>query len=114
MNKPISGLLNQKIEIYKFQDVDDGAGGSTPVRVLYWSTSANVLQLKANRNLQANQERLNPVFKFEVRYRNDKFVIADMDILWRGVYYRINQAEPDFVYKQNIVITAIALDLPLR
>lgn len=114
MNKPTSGLLNQKIEIYKFQDTDDGSGGSYPVKVLYWATSATVYQLKASRNLQASQERLNPVFKFDVRYRDDKFVIADMQILWRGVYYTINQAEPDFVYKQNIVITAIALDLPLQ
>ena len=112
--KPISGLLNQKIEIYKFEDTDDGAGGSYPVKVLYWATSACVIQLKAGRNLQASQERLNPVFKFEVRYRNDKFVIADMQILWRGVYYTINQAEPDFVYKEKLIITAIALDLPLR
>lgn len=112
--KPISGLLNQKIEIYRFEDIDDGAGGSIAQRVLYWATSANVMQLKAGRNLQANQERLNPVFTFEVRYRDDRFVIADMDILWRGVYYRISQAEPDFVYKQNIIITAVALDLPLR
>ena len=112
--KPISGLLNQKIEIYKFEDTDDGAGGSYPAPVLYWYTSACVIQLKAGRNLQASQERLNPVFKFEVRYRNDKFVIADMQILWRGVYYTINQAEPDFVYKEKLIITAIALDLPLR
>lgn len=112
--KPISGLLNQKIEIYKFEDTDDGAGGSYPVKVLYWPTSACVIQLKAGRNLQASQERLNPVFKFEVRYRNDKFVIADMQILWRGVFYTINQAEPDFVYKEKLIITAIALDLPLR
>lgn len=112
--KPTAGILNQKIEIYKFNDVDDGAMASVPVEVLYWATSANVIQLKANRNLQAYQERLNPVLKFEVRYRNDKFVVPDMQVKWRGVYYTVNQAEPDFVYKEKLIITAIALDLPLK
>ena len=112
--KQIAGLLNQKIEIYKYQDVDDGAGGSDPVEVLYWSTSAQILQLKASRALEANQERLKPVFTFTVRYRTDKFVIEDMVVKWRGEVFRVNSAEPDYVNKEYLKITAIATDLPQR
>jgi len=81
-------------------------------RVLYWATSANVRSLKAGRNLEANQERLKSVFDFEVRYRDDKFVIADMQIEWRGQVFTINQAEPDYVYKEKLIIRAIANDPP--
>jgi len=110
--KKVAGLINQKIEIYKYEDISDGAGGTTPVPVLYWATSCTVVQLKASRALEANQERLKPVFKFTVRYRDDKFLIEDMIIKWRGVDFRINQATVDFVYKEYVEILAIAQDLP--
>lgn len=112
--KQVSGLINQRIEIYKYDDVPDGAGGVIPGEVLYWSTSATVLQLKASRSLEANQERLKPVFKFEVRYRDDKFVIEDMVVKWRGETFRVNQAEPDYVFREKLIITAIAVQLPQR
>lgn len=114
MNKVSSGLLNQKIEIFKYNDVDNGSAGVEPVEVLYWSTSAEIIQLRSSRNLEANQERLKPVVKFKVRYRNDKFVIEDMIIKWRGEVFRVNQAEPDFVYKEYLIITAISTTLPTR
>lgn len=114
MIKQATGLLNQKIEIFKYNDVDNGSGGVEPVEVLYWSTNAEITQLRSSRNLEANQERLKPVVKFKVRYRNDKFVIEDMIIKWRGENFRVNQAEPDFVYKEYLVITAISTTLPTR
>lgn len=112
--KEVSGLINQKIEIFRYEDISDGAGGVTPVEVLYWATSATVLQLKASRTLEANQERLKPVFSFRVRYRNDKTIIEDMVIKWRGETFRINQATVDFIYKEYVEIMAIAQDLPQR
>lgn len=112
MKKQIAGLLNQKIEIYSYADIEDGAGGSNPIEVLYWATSAEVFQLKASRTLEANQERLKPIFTFTVRYRDDKFVNEDMIIKWRRKSFRINQAEPDFIYKEFLTITCIGQDLP--
>ena len=112
--KQVSGLLNQKVKIYKFVDADDGAGGSIGQKVLYWETSAKVEELKSSRALEANQEKLKPVFVFEVRYRTDKFVIADMQIEWRGVNFTINKAEQDYVYRERLKITAIANSTPQR
>lgn len=114
MKKQIAGLLNQKIEIYSYESIDDGAGGSSGGEVLYWATSANVLQLTASRTLEANQERLKSVFTFTVRFRKDKFIIEDMIVKWRGETFRVNQVEPDFIYKDYLKITAIATTLPIR
>lgn len=114
MKKLITGLLNQKITIVKFEDVDDGAGGSIPVEVDYWETSAEVKQLKASRQLQANQETLKPAFSFTVRYRNDKFIDVDMQLKWRGQQFAIQSAEPDFVYRDKMVIIGMAIELPKR
>lgn len=114
MKKQIAGLLNQKIEIYKYEDISDGAGGSNPVELLYWSTSAQIEYLQSSRNLEANQERLKPVVDFKVRYRDDKFVIEDMIIKWRGQDFRVNQAQPDFVNKEYLIIRAISNELPQR
>lgn len=114
MSKQDAGLLNQKIEIFKYEDASDQSGGVYPVEASYWITTAKVIQLKASRSLEANQERLKPVFKFEVRYRDDKFVIEDMIVKWRGQRFRVNIAEPDYVYLEKLIITAIAEKLPQR
>lgn len=108
------GYLNQKIEIIRFEDTDDGAGSSFPVEVSYWQTSATVKPMRSNRSLQANQEELKPTFIFEVRFRDDKFLNVDMQVKWRGQYFTIQSAEPDYVYKQNIVIIGRAIQLPVR
>lgn len=110
----ISGLLNQKIDIIQFTDTDDGAFGTVPVEVSYWATSANVKPMKASRSLQANQETLKPAFVFEVRFRDDKFLNVDMQVKWRGQYFTIQSAEPDYVYKEKIVIIGRAVQLPVR
>lgn len=114
MRKPIAGLLNQKIEIISFEDIDDGAAGSIPVPEVYWSTTAEVKQLKSSRQLQANQETLKPSFSFTVRYRDDKFLNVDMQVKWRNHLFAIQSAEPDFVYRDKLVIIGMAIELPQR
>lgn len=114
MRKPVAGLLNQKIEILSFSDTDDGAGGSVPVSEVYWSTTAEVKQLKASRQLQSNQETLKPSFSFTVRYRDDRFLNVDMQVKWRNQLFAIQSAEPDFVYLDKLVIIGMAIELPQR
>lgn len=112
--KQISGLLNQIILIYTYSNVDNGSGGVNYIEVPYWNTSAYVIQLKTNRSLEANQEKLKPAFKFEVRFRDDKVIVEDMAVKWRGVDFKIISVEQDFVFKQKIVFTAIANSEPQR
>jgi len=109
-----SGELNQKITIVRFEDVDDGAGGSYPNSVPYWSTFAKVTPIRSGRTLEANQERLIPAMKFEVRDRRDKFVIEDMKIEYRGAYYQVISAIPDYTYWESLVIIATASNPPKR
>lgn len=112
--KQVAGLLNQRVRIATYSNQDDGVGGNTYIEVIFWETSATVIQLKANRALEANQEKLKPAFKFEVRFRDDKVIYEDMFVKWRGVDFKIISVEQDFVYKQKIVFTAIANSEPQR
>jgi len=113
--RPInSGELNQKIEIFINADVDDGAGGTIPGIELYWATNAKVDVLKSVRTQQANQETLKPAVSFTVRNRDDKFLVEDMILHWRGQDFAISSADPDYTYKQEVVIIARAVELPQR
>ena len=112
--KPVSGFLNQKIDIVSFNDIDDGATGSKAVESVYWSTSAKVIFLKASRGLQATQEQLKPTVTFEIRFRDDKFLNVDMQVKWRGEYFTIADIIPDYVYKTTIQIMATSIKTPQR
>jgi len=112
--KPIAGLLNQKIVIYRYEDVPNDSGGTDPQEVEYWATSAEVKFLRASKTLEANQEKLKPVATFKVRYRNDKEVIPDMILKWRNEVFTVVDVEIDYVYKQQITIKGIANATPIR
>lgn len=112
--KQVSGLINQRVRLATYSNEDDGAGGNTYTEAIFWETSATVIQLKANRTLESNQEKLKPVFKFEVRFRDDKVIIEDMIVKWRGKDFKIISVEPDFVFKQRITFTAISNSVPER
>lgn len=107
-----SGYINQNIKIYQADNIGDSYGGSTGAsEALYWSTSASVEQLKARKQLESQQERLKPMWRFKVRYRDDKILTHDMSVVWRGIRFAIQDVEIDYVYKQFISFTAVAGDL---
>lgn len=108
----LSGFINQKIIIKTANDVDDGAGGTVPEEIVYWETNASVKKLSAGKRLESNQESLKPVWRFEIRYRDDKNLQHNMSIMWRGVRYAIvNIDEIDYVYKRFISFTATASEV---
>ena len=109
-----SGELNQKIALYSFVDVPDGAGGIEPMAVLYWSTNAKVEFLRSISNLQANQEKLKPVIKFTFRDRQDKDISQELMVKYRDGWFTISTAIVDFPYVEAVQITAVSADIPKR
>lgn len=114
MKKKVAGLINQKITIYRFEDVKNSSGGSDPFESVYWETSAEVRLLKASSKLEDNQTKLNPVAIFKLRYRDDKTVIPDMILYWRGQKFEVIDVEIDYVYKEYINIKAKSGELPTQ
>ena len=106
-----TGYMNQRIEIFANANTNDGYGGSIPNIEPYWSTNAEVRQLSSSRNLEANQDELKPVWKFRVRYRNDKNLLDDMIVKWRGSNFIIQGYSPDVVYKEYMEFKAIPFRL---
>lgn len=111
---PATGELNQRIKIMVNADIDDVAGGTIPGETTYWETSAKASVLKSQRTAQANQEALKPSASFIVRNRDDKFINEAMVLIWRGERFNILSAEPDYVYKEWLVITAKSVALPAQ
>lgn len=112
MTKVISGLINQKIEIFTKDAVADGYGGTTPKNISYWQTRAQVVPLKSARTLQANQEVLKDGFSFFLRYRSDKSIQEGMMIQYRGSWLTIISAVEDYVYKTYVKIVGVWVDRP--
>lgn len=111
-NRIVSGLQNQRIELFRQSNVSDGYGGITSENVSYWQTYANTKQL-SNLNTfgsETNQDRLINIFQFNVRYRVDKNVLVDDLILYRGKYFVVKEVLTDYVYKDYLTITAQAND----
>lgn len=104
----ITGLINQKIEIYANSSSPDGYGGTNPSNTLYWATNAEVKQLRSTRTQEANQSPLLAVFSFTVRYRNDKEIQNDMLLKWRGSWFIVQGYTPDVVYQEYVKFDAIA------
>jgi head-tail adaptor len=113
MKKP-AGLVNQKIEIYSDQDIRNESFGVVPNSSLYWSTSAAVTRMGAPRNVAQSVELLTPTFRFDVNDRIDKNVQANMLLKYRGEWFTIVSAEPDYTYRDTLVITATGMKLPER
>lgn len=109
-----SGELNQRIEIYSDQDIKNTSGGVDPNSAVYWVTSAKAEMLSGGKSLQANQDVLKPTVQFTIRDRADKTIVKDMLIKWRGKFFNIISAVPDYVYLEALVITAGTKDLPQR
>ena len=109
-----SGDLNQSIAIFSFNNnIDDGAGGSQPSRVLYWSTSAMVRQLSSYELTQLGITDLRDVFEFTVRYRTDKTILNNMILNYRGMDMEIYSAKLDYVSKEYVMIKAVWNNRPL-
>lgn len=106
----ISGQLNQRIEIYSNAVNRNAYGGTDPGNILYWSTNAEVKQLRSSRTLEANQLPMRMVFSFTVRYRRDKNIQNDMLLYWRGSWFIIQGYIPDVVYNQYVKFDAVVLN----
>lgn len=106
--KTVSGLLNQRIEIYTNTVTRRPEGGTEPNNELYWSTNAEVKQLRSSRTQEANQSPMKQVFSFKVRYRRDKNIQSDMLLYWRGSWFIIQGYMPDVVYNDWVKFDAVA------
>lgn len=102
-----TGLLDQKIEIYRNDSQPDNYGGSTPGQALYWSTNAKVKQLRTRRTTEANQSPLLQVFSFEIRYRTDRDIRNDDMIKWRNNFFTIVGYVPDVVNREYVKFDAV-------
>lgn len=112
--KTPSGLINQKIEIYSDQDAPDGSGGVEPNVVPYWATTAETKPVTVRRQDLMGVTIFEAAMQFAVRDRLDKNVLENMQLKYRGAWYTIISAIPDYVYNEMMVIKAVTSTPPVR
>lgn len=111
---PKSADLTDEIEIYSQTIQDDGYGGGISVRTLYWSTYAEVRPLKPSHFLQANQEELFNVYRVTIRYRSDKTLLKDMQVVWKGKQFVILPLQPDLTYYEYVTFDMKGSDIQMQ
>lgn len=111
---PKSADLTDEIKIYSQTIQDDGYGGGISVRSLYWSTYAEVKPLKPSHFLQANQEELFNVYRVSIRYRSDKTLLKDMQVVWKGMQFVILPLQPDLTYYEYVTFDMKGSDIQMR
>jgi len=105
-----TGKFNQLIEIYKQVNNNNEFGGGTDINTIYWGTYANTEILKSSRTLEANQDNLRMIVRFEVRARDDREIYNDMLVKWRGKWFVIQNYNPDVVYKRSVVFDGAVMN----
>lgn len=111
---PKSADLTDEIKIYSQIIQDDGYGGGISVRSLYWSTYAEVRPLKPSHFLQANQEELFNVYRVTIRYRDDKELLKDMQVVWKGKQFVILPLQPDLTYYEYVTFDIKGSDIQMQ
>jgi SPP1 family predicted phage head-tail adaptor len=85
-------IFNRRISIQQCTQDPDGQGGLTePVYTEYWQTNAYLNPLTAGKKLEDNQATLNNAVVFTVRFRRDKEVTKDMQVIdaHTGLVYQV-------------------------
>lgn len=106
--KIASSLINQRIEIYRDEDIPNSSGGMIPNTVLYWATNARVEQLSRSRDTGQDSEIYKPSYRFTINDRIDKTVLPNMLIKYRDAWFTITDYQPSLVYNEQAVINAVS------
>ena len=79
-----AGKRSERIKIFRLEKIRDEGGGTDTIPVLYWSTWAEIEQVKGSRVAETFQDRLKQVYSIVVRFRNNKNIESNMLVEFRG------------------------------
>lgn len=100
-----AGRLKDKISLSKVDIVQNDSGGNEFTETEYLNTFAEVLEIKSDPTVLANQENVKQAVKVTIRYRET--IIENGDILkWRGFSFVVNNFVVD-LFRTSIEMICI-------
>jgi SPP1 family predicted phage head-tail adaptor len=84
------GRLDKRITFGTLTSVENAYQDYVITFVPVLATWSNIKPYDGNRQLQAQEQVINQVFRFTIRYRKDFAPTKDMRILYEGNYYTIH------------------------
>lgn len=89
------GKYDQKVAFVSFQNVSDGAGGTTPTATTALTTFASVKQTNGKSGLESGEIVLPNTYTVAIQYRVS-FVPSEIyQIYYRNRYYKITSVQLD-------------------
>jgi SPP1 family predicted phage head-tail adaptor len=89
------GKYDQKVAFVSFQNVSDGAGGTTPTATTALTTFASVTQTRGTSGLESGEMVLPNTYNVAIQYRVS-FVPSEIyQIYYRNRYYKITSVQLD-------------------
>lgn len=89
------GKYDQKVAFVSFQNVSDGAGGTTPTPTTALTTFASVTQTRGASAIESSELVLPSTYTVAIQYRNSFTPSEIYQILYRSRYYKITSVQLD-------------------
>lgn len=83
------GKYTEKVAFVSFQNVSDGAGGTTPTSTTALTTFASVIQTGASNSIESSDLVLPNTFRIAIQYRTSFTPSEVYQVLYRSKYYKI-------------------------
>ena len=104
------GKYDQKVAFVSFQNVSDGAGGTTPTATTSLTTFASVTQTRASNAIESSDLVLPNTYRVGIQYRTSFTPTEAYQILYRSKYYKITGVQLlDERQHKEYVITMVGI-----
>jgi head-tail adaptor len=104
------GKYDQKVAFVSFQNLGDGAGGTTPTASTALTTFASVTQTRASNAIESSDLVLPNTYRVGIQYRNSFTPTEAYQILYRSKYYKITGVQLlDERQHKEYVITMVGI-----
>jgi len=89
----MTGNYDQIGTFIDYQDISDGAGGTTPDRIELLTTYIAIDQIRSRSDLEQMERNLEQIYKLRIKYREAFTPNNLMYLEWNSYQYTINSVE---------------------
>ncbi|MFA5243708.1 MAG: head-tail adaptor protein [Pedobacter sp.] len=110
----MTGNYDQRGTFIDFQDISDGAGGTTPERIELLRTFIAIDQIRSRSDLEQMERQLEQIYRLRIKYREAFTPTNLMYLEWNGYQYTINSVELQGTRHKREYTMLIVQDRPIE